>query len=52
MPLFIGEECDSNATEFKLICLLRPVLSNELVSFHEIHGNPLEKTSSDRQTCL
>ena len=37
MPLFIGEESVSNATEFKLLCLLRPVLSNELVSFHEIH---------------
>ena len=35
MPIFIGEACVSNATEFKLLCFLRPVLRNVLVSFHE-----------------
>ena len=52
MPLFIGEKCVSNATEFKLLCLSRPVLKNVLVHFHEIRGDPLEKTASNRQVCL
>ena len=51
MPLFIGEKCVSDATEFKLLCLLRPVLMNVFVSFHEIYGDPLEKTGSNRQVC-
>ena len=28
MTLFIGEECISDATEFKLLCLLTPVFKN------------------------
>ena len=35
MPLFIGEECVSDATEFKLLYLLRPFLRDLLVSFHK-----------------
>ena len=52
MPLFIGEECVSDTTKFKLLCLSRPALRNVLVSFHEIHGDPLEKTANNRQVCL
>ena len=52
MPLFIGEKCVINVTEFKLPCLSRPVLKNVLVSFHKIRSDPLEKTVSNRQICL
>ena len=52
MPIFIGEECYSDATEFKLLRSLRPVLINALVSFHKIRGDPLEKTASNRQVCF
>ena len=52
MPLFMGEECVSVAIDFKLVCLPRPGLWNVLVSFHEISGDLLEKTVSNRQVCL
>ena len=52
MPLFMGEECISDTTEFKLACLSRPVFRNALVSFHEIRNDPLEKTASHRQVFL
>ena len=48
MLIFLGEECVSDATEFKLLCLSRPVLRNVLVIFHEIRVDPLEKTASNR----
>ena len=52
MPIFIGEEYVSNVSELKLLCLTRPVFRNKLVSFHEIWGDPLETTASNRQVCL
>ena len=50
--LFIGEECVSDATNFKLLCLLRLVLGNVLDSFPELCCDPLEKTASNRQVSL
>ena len=49
--IYSRKKCVSNATEFKLLCLSRPVLKNVLVSFHEICGDLLEKTASNRQVC-
>ena len=48
----LGEECVSDVTEFRLLCLSRPVPGNALGSFHEIRGDPLEKTVSNSQVCL
>ena len=42
-------KCVCDVTEFRLLCLSRPVPRNALVSFHEICGDPLEKTVSNSQ---
>ena len=48
IPFFTGKKCVIDFIEVKFLCLLKSVLENVLVIFHEFHGNLLEERAINR----